>query len=272
MTWKAIDHTAVDRPEVSREAYGYPTVDNLNDLNTRAIVLEGRTLDGTTGNAALGSRVSAVESGKVPTTRTVATSAGLQGGGDLSANRTISPVYGTAANTIAQGNDARIAVTQDGTIGNSALGSRVSTLESRGVAPKLYTGAWAGATSTTDVTLGVGAFNAYSSYVTCYTVTIPDPGYAYTLTMNAGFPIQFGGTTARYGYISFVVGAATNTPSFIFDVGYMPESWTAFQIPQVTDTTSRTGATTVYMRGISNTPGTLAKSTRNWCQVTVNRA
>ncbi len=68
-------------------------------------------------------------SANVPMTRTVSTATGLTGGGDLSANRTLSPVYGTAANTVAQGNDSRITVTQDGTIGNSALDTRATALE-----------------------------------------------------------------------------------------------------------------------------------------------
>ena len=68
------------------------------------------------------------DSAKVPTSRQVATSGGLQGGGDLTANRTISPIYGTAANTVAQGNDSRIAngqtaysTTTNATYGNTAL-------------------------------------------------------------------------------------------------------------------------------------------------------
>jgi hypothetical protein len=40
--------------------------------------------------------------------RSIATASGLQGGGDLSANRTLSPVYGNTANTVCQGNDARL--------------------------------------------------------------------------------------------------------------------------------------------------------------------
>lgn len=116
MTWTPIDHTAVDRPEVSRAAFGYPVVDDLNDLNTRATSLD--------------TRVTAVESGKVPTTRTLTAGTGLTGGGDLSANRSFAVSYGTAAGTAAQGNDSRITVTQDATIGNSALGTRVSSLES----------------------------------------------------------------------------------------------------------------------------------------------
>jgi len=45
---------------------------------------------------------------RVPTTRQVATSGGLQGGGDLSSDRTLSPVYGAAVSTVCQGNDARL--------------------------------------------------------------------------------------------------------------------------------------------------------------------
>lgn len=44
---------------------------------------------------------------KVDKTITVTGSGGLQGGGDLSANRVLSPVYGTTAGTVAEGNDAR---------------------------------------------------------------------------------------------------------------------------------------------------------------------
>jgi hypothetical protein len=44
----------------------------------------------------------------VPTSRNVSTTNGLQGGGDLSADRTLSPVYGTTANTIMQGNTTHL--------------------------------------------------------------------------------------------------------------------------------------------------------------------
>lgn len=44
----------------------------------------------------------------VLSSRQVLTSSGLQGGGDLSADRTISPTYGSGANQVTQGNDARL--------------------------------------------------------------------------------------------------------------------------------------------------------------------
>lgn len=45
---------------------------------------------------------------KVATTRTVTAGAGLTGGGDLSADRTLAVSFGTTAGTAAQGNDSRI--------------------------------------------------------------------------------------------------------------------------------------------------------------------
>jgi hypothetical protein len=46
--------------------------------------------------------------GKVPTSRTITSGTGLSGGGDLSANRTLSVSYGTTSGTACQGNDARL--------------------------------------------------------------------------------------------------------------------------------------------------------------------
>lgn len=88
MTYTPIGHPAVDRPEVSRSAFGYLVVDNLTDLDSRV-----------TTNA----------SGKADKTTTVSAGTGLTGGGDLSANRTLTVAYGTTAGTAAQGNDTRVA-------------------------------------------------------------------------------------------------------------------------------------------------------------------
>lgn len=46
--------------------------------------------------------------GKVSTSRTISTSAPLTGGGDLTANRTLSITTGTTAGTVAAGNDSRL--------------------------------------------------------------------------------------------------------------------------------------------------------------------
>lgn len=55
--------------------------------------------------------LSAADLGAVPTTRTISPGTGLTGGGDLSANRSLSVVYGTTAGTVAQGNDPRFGTT-----------------------------------------------------------------------------------------------------------------------------------------------------------------
>ena len=60
------------------------------------------------GLTTVGADATAANVGAPPTSRSISTSNGLQGGGDLSANRTFSPVYGTTANTVMQGNDTRV--------------------------------------------------------------------------------------------------------------------------------------------------------------------
>lgn len=92
---------------VSKSKFGDITVANLNDHESRMVT---------------------VESGKVPTSRLITAGTGLTGGGDLSANRTLAADFGTAAGKVAQGNDSRITVTQDASIGNSALDAKISAL------------------------------------------------------------------------------------------------------------------------------------------------
>jgi hypothetical protein len=70
---------------------GLANVDNTSDTNKPVSTAQQTALDGK-ANAAI----------------TVSAGTGLTGGGDLTANRTISANFGTAAGTIAQGNDSRI--------------------------------------------------------------------------------------------------------------------------------------------------------------------
>ena len=63
---------------------------------------------GTTVAAGNDSRITSA----VPNTRSVTAGTGLSGGGDLTANRTLSVQYGTTAGTAAQGNDARLSDTR----------------------------------------------------------------------------------------------------------------------------------------------------------------
>jgi hypothetical protein len=52
--------------------------------------------------------ISAADVGAVPTSRNIQTINGLNGGGYLSGDLTLSPVYGSTANTVMQGNDSRV--------------------------------------------------------------------------------------------------------------------------------------------------------------------
>lgn len=63
-----------------------------------------QSVNGETGVVVL----DAADVGAPPTSRQILTTNGLTGGGDLSADRTIEPVYGTTANTVAEGDDTRI--------------------------------------------------------------------------------------------------------------------------------------------------------------------
>lgn len=72
--------------------------------------------DDLTNRAYVAAAISTAGAGYVPTSRTITTQNGLTGGGDLSANRTIEPVYGTGANQVAQGNDTRIVNAIQGTL------------------------------------------------------------------------------------------------------------------------------------------------------------
>ncbi|WP_158684420.1 hypothetical protein [Amycolatopsis orientalis] len=193
-------------------------VDNLNDI-------QARITDPTTGNPALGSRVSAVESGKVPTTRTVSTANGLQGGGDLSANRTISPVYGTAANTIAQGNDSRITITQDATKGNNALDTRVAALETRTGTERNSTAATAlnngaqvdvpfenSVRSSSDVTYASSIFTIVNAGVYAIESTVRMTAPAGTLELNLWVSTDGGSTWRRKsGWLGGLMGTVSTT-------------------------------------------------------------
>ena len=54
------------------------------------------------------STISAADVGAAPTSRNLTASTGLSGGGDLSADRSFSVLYGTTAGTAAEGNDRRL--------------------------------------------------------------------------------------------------------------------------------------------------------------------
>jgi hypothetical protein len=75
---------------------------------------------------------------KVNTTRIITAGTGLTGGGDLSADRTISASFGTTAGTIAEGNDSRITGAEQTT--NKGAANGYAGLNSSSVVPTAQLG------------------------------------------------------------------------------------------------------------------------------------
>ena len=63
-------------------------------------------------DASFAASITTALAGKAPTSRTITAGTGLTGGGDLSADRTLTVAYGTTAGTAAQGNDSRLSDTR----------------------------------------------------------------------------------------------------------------------------------------------------------------
>ena len=80
----------------------YNALINKPPLGTSA----SRDVGTTAGTVAAGDDARIV--GAVPTARTITAGTGLTGGGDLSADRTLTVTYGATAGTAAEGNDARL--------------------------------------------------------------------------------------------------------------------------------------------------------------------
>lgn len=70
---------------------------------------------------------------KVATSTTISAGTGLTGGGDLSANRTLTVSYGTAAGTAAQGNDSRITGAEQ--TSNKGVANGYASLDGGGKVP-----------------------------------------------------------------------------------------------------------------------------------------
>jgi hypothetical protein len=182
MAWTPIDHTSVDRPEISRAAYGYPTVDNLNDLHTRTGVLETRTTDVNTGNTALGTRTTALE--------TTVNAAGTTAAG----NAALSSRLGTGVTT------SSTATSQLTTLGN-----RATALES--VQGKK--GRWYSSSTSTFATStpAIGSWNGVGTPMSDISVS----GTTWTVNTAGTYLI-----TAQYhGTMSETLNTGGNTNFFI---------------------------------------------------------
>jgi len=113
---KASSGTAAAWQTLTGTDVGLANVDNTSDAtkNAAAVTLTNKTISGSANTLSnipesAVTNLSSDLAGKVPTTRTITAGTGLTGGGDLSADRTLTVSYGTTAGTAAQGNDSRIA-------------------------------------------------------------------------------------------------------------------------------------------------------------------
>jgi hypothetical protein len=70
-------------------------------------------------------------------TRTISTGTGLLGGGDLSANRTLTPDFGTGAGKVTQGNDSRLSDARTPTAHSHAIADLPSAADAESSATKL---------------------------------------------------------------------------------------------------------------------------------------
>lgn len=86
------------------------------------------TVDGTTvelgTDAEVAAAIAAAVSVKADAARTITAGTGLTGGGDLTANRTLTVAYGTSSGTAAQGNDSRITGAAQRSGGNTFTGTQ----------------------------------------------------------------------------------------------------------------------------------------------------
>lgn len=109
-SWKQLP-TPVDAVLSVAGRVGVVTLDDLYDAiglaaSAQAFSIQRTNHTGSQGIATIIGLQAALDA-KAAQAITIATGAGLTGGGDLSSNRTLSVVFGTSAGTVAQGNDSR---------------------------------------------------------------------------------------------------------------------------------------------------------------------
>jgi len=179
---------------------GLTNVDNTSDANKPVSTAQQTALDS-----------------KANTTITVSAGTGLTGGGDLSANRTISANFGTGPGTIAQGNDSRITGAEQTT--NKGAANGYAGLNSSTVVPtaQLGTGAATNATFLRgDNVWAAAPVTSVASKTGAVTLVKGDVGLANVdNTSDANKPVSTAQQTALDGKVNVTNGGGET----FFDAG-----------------------------------------------------
>lgn len=154
---------------------------------------------------------------KANTATTISAGTGLTGGGDLSANRTISASFGTSAGTIAQGNDSRITGAEQ--TANKGVASGYAGLNGSTVVPTAQLGSGT-ANNTTflrgDSTWAAAPVTSVASKTGAVTLVKADVGLANVDdTSDASKPVS----TAQQTALDNKVNVANGGGETYFDAG-----------------------------------------------------
>ena len=155
------------------------------------------------------------DAGKVPTTRTISPGTGLTGGGDLSANRTLTVAYGTTSTTATVGNDSRVvngqtayATTTDASVGNSALSTKLGTSITATNTVSAYLGDTSKVGTGTDGSLATGTVAAQLAFIKTNAAPLGPVVSAYQATAQS-IPTSTATTTYANGFQAITLDSET---------------------------------------------------------------
>ena len=143
-----------------------PSVSPDADAATKGLI----QLSGDLGGTASSPTVPAL-SGKVATSTTISAGAGLMGGGDLSANRTLAVSFGTTAGTVTQGNDSRITGAEQ--VASKGMANGYAGLDATGKVPTAQLPMSSISqvfSSTGNVVVETGVHRLYNNRATAWTI------------------------------------------------------------------------------------------------------
>ncbi len=182
--------------------------------------------------------------GAVPTSRTIAAGTGLTGGGDLSADRTLTVAYGTSGTTACVGNDARLSdartpLAHGHTIAGDVTGTTAASVVEkwRGASVAAAVGSvsgssradlvtWWDKTNLVWTTFSLNSVSAVTGWINCYDTAATDANGKMTGVMAGTACSLFGRSANTDGLPAgiaaaadgTILGRASSALSFLYDV------------------------------------------------------